>query len=206
MLGQIIAIDIGGTNIRAGTLEDRDEPRYLTSTPTARSDIQSTLATAVSAVVADLKTPLAGIIVGCPGLIDRTGKVTAALYLDTVGLHVTRVLTSKFKVPVRTINDANLQALALTDRITHGAYIVFGTGVGGAIISGSAVIDGTNGYAGEIGHMPVSGASNICLCGRTGCLDTVASGFWLERLLGPRWWDLGTLPAAANSALADAGR
>lgn len=206
LLRQTVVIDVGGTKIRAGCLEDSDAPRHVVFTPLARLDIESALIAAVTTVATRLEAPLRGIVVGCPGLIDRTGKVSAAIYLETAGLHVSDLLSRTFNVPVRTVNDAHLQALALTSNVAHGAYIVLGTGIGGAIISNSLVLTGTNGYAGEIGHIPASGVASKCLCGRTGCLDTVASGYWLERTLGRSWWQRIPLPADAIATLAQAGR
>ena len=49
-------------------------------------------------------------------------------------------------------------------------------GIGASILSGGRLIKGSAAAAGQIGHMPVAGASEICTCGRVGCLDTVASG------------------------------
>jgi predicted NBD/HSP70 family sugar kinase len=49
-------------------------------------------------------------------------------------------------------------------------------GIGASILSGGRLIKGSAAAAGQIGHMLVAGASEICTCGRVGCLDTVASG------------------------------
>ncbi|MDV3220530.1 ROK family protein, partial [Intrasporangium sp.] len=76
-------------------------------------------------------------------------------------------------------------------------YLNLGTGLAAAVVLDGRLVRGAAGAAGEIGHLPVGGATP-CRCGQTGCLETVASGSALARL-----WPAGG--GAADPFLAAAG-
>ncbi len=84
-------------------------------------------------------------------------------------------------VKVKAGNDANVAALGEMWQGGGKGYedvvmITLGTGVGGGIIRGGKIVAGTNGAAGEIGHMPmIDDESECCGCGKKGCLEQYAS-------------------------------
>ena len=61
--------------------------------------------------------------------------------------------------------------------------VVLGTGIGGGIVSGGRIIEGSHGFGGEIGHFPILDNDLICRCGKKGCLETGASGSALHRMI-----------------------
>jgi predicted NBD/HSP70 family sugar kinase len=105
------------------------------------------------------------------------------------GVLLAKQLEERFGVPAIVDKDANLAALAeYRMNWQHVAadvvYVKAGAGLGCGIVSGGLVQRGSQGAAGEIGHVWVSaGDGERCPCGNTGCLDTVASGFSLARRL-----------------------
>lgn len=130
-------------------------------------------------VGADL-TEVLGIGVGLPAPVDSsTGQVTVrGILRGWDGVPVAQVLSKRLARPVFVDNDANLGALAESTvgaaRDVHDAlYVRAGHGVGAGIVLGGRVHRGAAGTAGEIGHVQVDPAGNICSCGSRGCLDTV---------------------------------
>lgn len=82
--------------------------------------------------------------------------------------------------PILTENDANAGALAehmwgAAKGAKDFIYVEASYGIGAGIMSGGEILYGTGGISGEIGHLPVPGYSDLCKCGGTGCLETVAS-------------------------------
>ncbi|MEN5075568.1 ROK family transcriptional regulator [Isoptericola cucumis] len=133
----------------------------------------------VERVGADLGEVL-GIGVGLPAPVDAsTGQVTVrGILRGWDGVPVAQVLSKRLARPVYVDNDANLGALAESTvgaaRDVHDAlYVRAGHGVGAGIVLGGRVHRGAAGTAGEIGHVQVDPAGNICSCGSRGCLDTV---------------------------------
>ncbi|MCA5892544.1 ROK family transcriptional regulator [Isoptericola sp. NEAU-Y5] len=121
-----------------------------------------------------------GIGVGIPAPVDASsGQVTVrGILRGWDGVPVAQVLSKRLARPVFVDNDANLGALAESTvgaaREAHDAvYVRAGHGVGAGIVLGGRVHRGVAGTAGEIGHVQVDPAGNICACGSRGCLDTV---------------------------------
>jgi predicted NBD/HSP70 family sugar kinase len=124
-------------------------------------------------------------------------------------------------LPVHVDNDANLGALAEVTlgagrNARHAAYLQISGGIGAGLIVDGRPFRGAFGAAGEMGHMVVDDTGAICRCGNRGCLETVASGPALTRLLAE---SRGTEPTVAEMialahdgdlgcrrAIADAGR
>ncbi len=126
--------------------------------------------------------------VGVPGLVTTAGVMRAAPNLDGVAdLDVAAGLGERIGMPVFVDNDATCAALAEW-RLGHGAgiddfvMVTLGTGIGGGIVSGGLLERGSNGFAGEIGHMVIDVNGIRCACGRIGCWETVGSGNGLGRL------------------------
>lgn len=130
--------------------------------------------------------------IGIPGPVDRaSGKAGSATILPSwVGLSIAAEMTQRLGVPVEIENDANLGALA---ELTWGAgkdcsnfaYVKAATGIGAGIVIDGRLLRGASGTAGEIGHTTLDEAGALCYCGNRGCLETVASGPAILRLVGP---------------------
>ncbi len=88
-------------------------------------------------------------------------------------------------LPVAVDNDGNVGALA---ELVHGnhdtgdlMYVTVSTGIGAGVVSGGRVLRGATNDAGELGHIRIADDPRQCACGRTGCLERMCSGFWIEQ-------------------------
>jgi glucokinase len=96
------------------------------------------------------------------------------------------ILEAKFGVPVSVDNDANVAALGeyrfgAGRGCTSLLYITVSTGVGGGWILDGQPWRGANGMAGEIGHTVVDPQGPVCLCGKRGCVERLASGPYMAQ-------------------------
>ncbi len=126
---------------------------------------------------------IAGVGVGAVGLVDPgRDSVRAAPNLGWSGVPLGPWLGEDLGLPVVVRN--NVHGMAAGELRVRGVpepsalYVYVGFGVGGAVIAGGRVLEGAHGAAGEVGHLAVRGGG-LCTCGKTGCLETVAS----ERVL-----------------------
>ena len=122
-----------------------------------------------------------GVAVAIPGLVDvGTGTVRLAPNLGWHDVPLAEYLLGAVAAPgleITVDNDANLSALA--EHLTGVAagtpdliYLTGEVGVGGGVVSGGVLHRGADGFAGEVGHLPVDPAGDLCGCGRTGCWET----------------------------------
>ena len=123
-----------------------------------------------------------GIGMGVPGPVKDDGTVLKCVNLGWGVFNVEKALSVICGgVKVKAGNDANVAALGEMWQGGGKGYedvvmITLGTGVGGGIIRGGKIVAGTNGAAGEIGHMPmIDDESECCGCGKKGCLEQYAS-------------------------------
>ncbi|MER6945816.1 ROK family transcriptional regulator [Nonomuraea sp. NPDC000554] len=155
------------------------------------------LTRAVERAMADLDrlgVVLAGITVAVPGLIDTT--TGTVVFAPNLGWHEVAVAERLSRagipqtVPVAVDNDANLAALAeYTSGVAAGTsdlvYLTGEVGVGGGVISGGRLLNGADGFAGEVGHMVVDPEGERCGCGRIGCWETKVGLAALVRMATP---------------------
>ena len=141
-----------------------------------------------------------------PGLVDvGRGAVKHAVNLGVDGdwLPLGRLLADRLGVPVVVENDVNaatLGAVALSGD-DDLVYLSIGTGLAAGLVLDGRLRRGEHGAAGEIGHVPVDPAGEVCHCGQRGCLETIASGSALAAA-----WPRATIPPAqALFAAAAAG-
>lgn len=124
---------------------------------------------------------LGGICIGCPGPLDlETGTIIEAPNLGWSNVQVRKTLEKKFGCPVFVVNDVDAGVFgeysfgaAADSRCTIGVFP--GTGVGGGCVYNGEIIHGGKSTCMEIGHMQIIPHGQRCGCGRTGCLETVAS-------------------------------
>jgi glucokinase len=176
----IIALDVGGTSMK-GAVMTRDLERAASvrrPTPHGTAAVPAVL-DAVAELVAQAGTPQA-VGIAVPGIVDDERGV--AVWSENIGWNDVAfrdLIHERTGLPVAVGHDVRAGGTAeLRLGAARGARnsIVMPIGTG---IAASMVIDGHlcvgNGYAGEIGHMPV-GSDEPCVCGGTGCLEAVASG------------------------------
>ena len=135
----------------------------------------------VDALRADVRSPLLGIGVGAPGIIDTsTGTIRWSVNLNWTELCLGPLLEQRFGVPVVVANDSHAAALAELTFFRHPRpnnliVIKVGRGVGAGIILNGQLFQGDGYGAGEFGHVSMGSADAPCRCGREGCLETMTS-------------------------------
>ena len=131
---------------------------------------------------------LGGIGIALASLFDRkTGRIVNwPNNKKWNNFELMKFLNKRYHVPVCFEDDANAAALGeqlagVGKGYTDLIYVTISTGVGCGIISNDTLLKGFHGWAGEIGHIKISGKDKLCHCGAKGCLQTVASGPALTR-------------------------
>lgn len=185
-----IAVDIGGTQLRAG-LYPAGETKPLTTRriPTQGKDQQPV--DRVLDLIASIwpaQHEVKGIGMAAPGPVNsRLGVIYRAPNIPGwENMPLAKIGVDRFGVPVRLGNDANLAALGewkygSARGFSHVLYITVSTGIGGGIIDNGRLVDGVNGLAGEIGHITVQADGPMCGCGHRGHLESFASGTAIAR-------------------------
>ncbi len=187
----VVGIDLGGTNVRLALVSLQGKILSRWERATASMPDQAAL---VSTLAADLAIAgeearsqgweVKGVGIGVPGLI-RPAEGLVVFSPNVPALNecpLIALLAPQVNWPLFLENDANLFALGehwLGAGVGHQHMlgITLGTGVGGGLILNGQVWAGTEGTAGEIGHMTVDPEGRKCHCGNRGCLETLASGF-----------------------------
>lgn len=204
----VAVVGLGGRILWSRRVE---RPRGHSSLEEIVGDL-SHLATAARARRPAGETPI-GVGVAVAGLVNlANGVVAFAPNLGWINVPLGDRLAEVLDVgvPVGIANEANLGALAETRRgaardATDVLYIHAEVGVGGGLIVDGLPLSGSAGFAGEIGHMPVNPAGQVCRCGSVGCWETeIGEGALLARAGYPV--EGGTAAVAAVLADAAAGR
>lgn len=126
-----------------------------------------------------------GVGVSMPGLVStEEGKNLTYFLMDQEKDSLKEALEKRFLKPVVIFNDANSACLAefrfgLAKNKKDVLVISMDWGIGLGIIMGGKLQTGTSGFAGEFGHIPIVENGTLCYCGKTGCLETIASGITL---------------------------
>ena len=190
----IIAVDVGGTKIRAGSVVDGVLGHVRTVPTPASAGAQAILdaiAEAAAAVIAEDEAGRGAAVsewrigVGAAGVIDPvTGTVVSATdsLSGWAGTRLVAELEAHTQLRVRAVNDVHAHALGEAwsgaSRGTGSSLLVAaGTGIGGGILWDRRLVTGRNSAAGHIGHLPAPAAAGLpCPCGATGHVEAIASG------------------------------
>lgn len=119
-----------------------------------------------------------GVGVSIPGAVRRSdGLVRFAPNLGWTNEPFADLLSEALDLPVVVGNDADLGVLAEHLRgaavgVSDVGYVTGGVGIGGGFLVGGVPLDGSQGYAGEVGHLLVESAGSKCRCGARGCWET----------------------------------
>jgi glucokinase-like ROK family protein len=119
-----------------------------------------------------------GIGVGVPGLVDlRQGKLVFAPNLHWNNVPLRLMWSQRFNLPIFVENEANAAALGeyyfgAARGTVNFIYLSAGIGLGGGVLIDGKLFRGSNGYAGEVGHMTVDPDGDLCGCGKRGCWET----------------------------------
>jgi glucokinase len=182
-----IGIDLGGTNLRAASIDRSGKMIRKIAGSTDLSAGREAVVADMVAAINDLRAErgddtLAGVGVGTPGfIIMEKGVITGSPNMPGFdNFPIRDEIERQLGAPVVLENDANAAALGEKWMGAGRDYedlvlLTLGTGVGGGIISGGKVLHGFVGMAGELGHTTVSPTGNPCGCGNQGCLEKHAS-------------------------------
>ncbi|MBR5121263.1 MAG: ROK family protein [Oscillospiraceae bacterium] len=190
-----VGIDLGGTNIVAGVVNENYEIVAKAKTPTNRprpaDEICADMVKVVKEAVEKAGLTLADIEavgLGSPGMINSDeGVIVYANNLDFYDVKVGEILGKALGKPIYAENDANAAAygefVAGSAKGANTAVcITLGTGVGGGIVIDGKIYSGSNYAGGEIGHIVIEVDGAPCSCGRKGCFEAYSSATGLIRM------------------------
>ncbi|MDO4568414.1 MAG: ROK family protein [Clostridia bacterium] len=178
---RVLCLDIGGTYIKFGTL---DESGALVSD--GRRPTNAINREGILESVAGVLSHAAGfdaVALSCAGVIDSDNGVvlraSGALPLGD-GFALKAYVEALTGVPAHVENDVNCAALGelwlgAARGARNCAVIAFGTSIGGALILGGELYRGSRFGAGEIGHVTLHPGGELCCCGRRGCFSAYAA-------------------------------
>ncbi|TWE13010.1 ROK family glucokinase [Rudaeicoccus suwonensis] len=187
-----IGIDIGGTKVAGGLVDDtgavsrrarRDTPHRSTK-PLVVEDM---IVSVVDELLELADRPVGAIGIGAAGFVaaDRA-TVVFAPHLSWRHEPLRDALAKRIDLPVFVDNDANAACWAewrfgSVQGESHVLMVNLGTGIGGAVLLNGRIERGRFGIAGEFGHMQVMPGGHRCECGNRGCWEQYASGNALVR-------------------------
>ena len=185
-----IGLDVGGTKVLGVVLDDDDQvvAEHRIPTPRGKDAVLGAIVEVARYLLDERGGPVTGIGAGVPGLVDAAGVMRFGPNLPgVVDMDVRGTLVSTFGVPVRVGNDATCagwgeRSIGAARGSDHVLLVTLGTGIGGGLVSHGTLVQGANGFAGEIGHMVVDPTGPPCPCGKRGCWERYASGSGLGRL------------------------
>lgn len=178
-----IGVDIGGTKVAAGVVDDQGKIVADTLRPTA-ADRPDVVAETVADVVRELSAGRAieAVGVGAAGFIDETrSMVRFAPNLAWRDEPLQKKISGLVGLPVVIENDANAMAWGETRfgagrGQSHVVCVTLGTGIGGGLVFDGTLYRGRWGAGAEFGHMQVQPGGRPCGCGNIGCWEQYASG------------------------------
>jgi glucokinase len=183
-----IGVDVSATAVKSAITNGRGEIHEITQQPLG-NDPEVIVATVLDVVnrlrarAQERGWETVALGVGVPGLVNPlTHGVEAAPNLPAlVRINLYEQLVAATGLPVAFDNDANVAAYGeyicgAAQGMRHVMYVTIGTGIGAGLISEGKIYRGALGFAGELGHTTVDPDGLPCVCGNSGCLETIASG------------------------------
>ena len=190
-----VGIDVGGTGVKAGVVDESG--RII-----AKATIKTAVEKGADAVMEDMAEvagqavekagltmeEIEAIGIGIPGVLDpATGIVP---FCTNLGWHQVPVIERMHELtgrPIYVDNDATVAALAesvagVSAGVKNSVFLTLGTGVGGGIVIDGKVYSGTHGVASELGHHITHMGGEKCTCGNRGCWERYASATALIRM------------------------
>jgi len=185
-----LGIDIGGTRLKAGLVDEagRIVRSESTASPASRAAFESILPGLIGQVLAGEKPR--GVGFGCKGVIDAVTtevRTLPGLWQFLVGKRLRDVLEGLVDASTFVTGDNDAKA-ALAGEVVWGAargrrnvfLLTLGTGVGGAILADGKIVRGAGDVAGHLGHINADPDGPPCMCGNYGCLEAVFSARAIE--------------------------
>jgi glucokinase len=182
-MSQTIGVDVGGTKIAAGVVDEKGGIVEMVKRPTPAANASRTIEM-ISEAVRDLtaRHEVEAVGIGAAGFVDESrSSVVFAPNLAWRNEPVARQVEDRTGLPVIVENDANAAAWAETKLGAargheHVMMITIGTGIGAGLVLNGELYRGRWGMAGEPGHYRVVPDGRLCGCGNRGCWEQYASG------------------------------
>lgn len=180
----LIGIDLADSEFWGAGMNLRGKIKNKVILPIKDTDGDVALSTLYELIEKLIKTadsPILGIGIGTPGLIDsQRGIVRKAVNLDWHDLPLKEILEKKYNLPVYIANDCQVAALAEctfgeNNGIQNLILIKISRGTGAGIVLNRKIHYGDSFGAGEIGHVAIVDNGDLCRCGNHGCLETLTS-------------------------------
>lgn len=181
-------VDIGGTTVKMGLFTVEGELLDKWEIPTVKTNGGENILSDVAASLQQkmeekslTKDQFAGIGIGVPGPVNGDGTVIECVNLGWGTTPVKEKMEALTGLTTAVGNDANVAALGEQWQGGGKGYdssvmLTLGTGVGGGVILNGEIVAGSNGAAGEVGHLYVNyEETDCCNCGKPGCLEQYAS-------------------------------
>lgn len=180
-----LGVDIGGSRIKAGTVDECGNILAMRSVSTPSTLVE--LRSAVAILATELGMNGASLVgVGCRGIVDPS--TTRVDVLPGPAAYLEGTLLRDLFPEARFVAADNDARVALAGEATWGAargcrhalMLTLGTGVGGAILSDGRLSHGSSNVAGHLGHITINPDGPPCICGNRGCLETFFSARAIE--------------------------
>ena len=219
-----VGIDLGGTFIKGGIVDDLGNIIYEAKTPTESEKGADGVAANISGLVTALlartglqTNDVEGVGMGVPGMIDsKNGNVIYSNNLQWQDFKIGESVQKATGLRVKISNDANVAALG---EAKFGAakgkenviLLTLGTGVGGGIVAEGKLIEGNKSAGAELGHAVIEMNGEQCTCGRKGCLEAYASATAIirdtkramEAHKDSKMWEIGSLDKVTGKTAFD---
>ncbi len=182
-----IGVDLGGTNLRVAAIDSSGKVLRRISTPAIYEKGPKHVVFDIVSTVKKIEDEwgcenLAGVGIGVPGYIDmQAGVIIGSANLPGFqDFPIRDEMQTALRTQIILENDANAAAvgemwMGAGQNVKDMILLTLGTGIGGGIIIDGKVLHGSQGMAGEFGHMTVFPEGNPCGCGNYGCLEKHAS-------------------------------
>jgi glucokinase len=187
-VGLTVGVDVGGTKIAGGVVDDAGKILARTRRDTPSTDpvaiVHNIIAVALELAA---EHDVDGIGIGSAGFVDAgRSTVLFAPNLAWRDVPVRDQVTAATALPTVVENDANAAAwgefqFGAAEDVDDMVCVTVGTGIGGGLVLGGALYRGAHGIGAELGHMRVVPGGYLCGCGNLGCLEQYASGTALVR-------------------------
>ncbi len=182
-----LAVDLGGTNIKTGLVDNDGKILSRAQRPTGAQrhyeeiikDIAECAIEAADGAGVSMEE-IESVGIGCPGTVDnKRGIIVYANNINFKNVPLREEMQKYINKPVYMGNDADCAALGeyvmMKKEMDCFLFVTLGTGVGGGIIINGKIYSGFNSAGGEIGHISMIEGGKECTCGRRGCWERYAS-------------------------------
>ena len=184
-----IGVDVGGTSVKLGIVDDKGQVHLRKEAVYTEAGSTAPVMDVIIGSIRELADASIGIeafsgigvsAAGCINSVEGKVAINGGNVPNWSHTEVCSILRKEFDIPVTLANDANCAILGefwtgAAKGYTDVLGITLGTGVGGGVITGGRLLEGSHGFAGELGHFTTHAGGDHCICGLDGCFERYAS-------------------------------